>query len=189
MAWFDTADDILATLSFDSVAANPIWSVDGAVELPFLGGMRTELAEPATAMEDPNGYAAIRVIGQPAATEFVIAPTDTDGESVETTDELLTILDEGGAEVTEIDAAEIDGIEARVFDFGSVSQQTLLFRAVDSEAPWRPPPRGRLWVVEHPERGLVLITAEAYVDPDNAFPLALAQTEPIIDSLEFIDLG
>ena len=46
-----------------------------------------------------------------------------------------------------------------------------------------------MWLVEHPDRGLLMIIAEAFDDVDDVFPVILAQTEPIIESMEFIDLG
>ncbi len=46
-----------------------------------------------------------------------------------------------------------------------------------------------IWLVEHPQRGLLMITAEAFENVDVAFPIALAQTEAIIGSLEFIELN
>lgn len=47
----------------------------------------------------------------------------------------------------------------------------------------------RLWVIEHPERGLLVLTAEAFENVDVNFQLSLARTEAIIESLEFVDLG
>ncbi len=60
---------------------------------------------------------------------------------------------------------------------------------MQAETGWNPPPWGRMWLVEHPERCLLMITAETFRDVDDVFPLVLAQTEPIIGSLEFVELG
>ena len=34
-----------------------------------------------------------------------------------------------------------------------------------------------------------MVTAEAFTDPDEVFPAVLAMTEPIVESMEFIELG
>lgn len=187
--WFNTADDILATLAFGSVGRNPVFETAGEVELDFLGGIRTELGNPAVVVEEPQGYGAIAQPGEPGDTEFLSAPNDTDGNSVETSDDLLALLEDGGVEVAEIEGTEIDGFEARVFEIGSPRGRPMLTRSATTEAQWTPPPRGRMWVVEHPDRGLQVITAEAFTNPDVVFPTILAQTEPIIESMEFVELG
>ncbi len=186
--WFDTADEILATLAFGEIAANPIQDADGVVELPALGGIRTELAQPAVVIREPAGGVRIAPVGQPGDSEFLIAPNDSAGQAVETIDELLAVLETGDVEITELEPTEIDGLEARVLDIGSVTERGLLTRTASTDALWFPPPRGRMWAVEHPERGLLIITAEAFIDPDEVFPIVLAQTEAVIDTLEFIEL-
>ena len=188
--WFDTADDFLATLAFDAVGPNPVFEADGSVELSFLGGIRTELVEPAIVVEESGGFGSIGPAGQPGDAEFLIGPNDRNGNAVETTDDLVTLLQDADVETTEIDPTSIGGLDARVFEIGlGRPGPPLLSRTPATGPAWSAPPRGRVWLVEHPERGLLVITAEAFAEPDAVFPVILAMTAPIVESMEFIDLG
>ncbi len=187
-AWFDTADRVLATLAFGDVGPNPVLlAMPGSIEMPFLGGIRTELAQEAMVVDDPVGRIAL--LSDPADTEFLTNPLDLDGNTLESADQVVTVLAQSNTEVRETEPAVVGGLEARVFELGSSSSPPTLKLTPKAEGGWRPPPRGRMWLIEHPDRGLLMITAEGFADVDRVFPLVLAQTELVIQSLEFVELG
>ena len=188
VAWFETANQVLATLAFGEPGKNPIEPLSaGANELEFLGGISVDLPTDLNAVYDPAGRLAAD--GQ-YTTEFLLNPRTFEGEVIENADTLVAHLETTSVAVTEIEPTVIDGLEARVFDIGIPGNPspTLMFFD-DASAGWAAPPRARLWVVEHPDRGLLVVTAEAFWEPDDIFPIVLDQTESIVESLEFIDLG
>ena len=188
--WFTTADTILSTLVFGDVGPNPILGASrGPIELPFLGGIRTELSDGSFATRDPGNLDKIVLSDWEVHTGFLTTPLDSTGNVLETPDDLVAALEQSDTLVTEIESAVIDGIDARVFDIASTSTQPMLRLTPDDEYGWAPPTRGRMWLIDHPDRGLLMLTAEAFENVDMIFPLVLAQTEAIIESLEFIDLG
>ncbi|MBT8241840.1 MAG: hypothetical protein KJN63_11495, partial [Acidimicrobiia bacterium] len=188
--WFDTAEAILSTLAFGDVAPNPILDLPpGPVELPFLGGIQIELPEGAFAIRDPQSFDRIVPYSWPGDTKFLISPAGAAGNPLDTSDDLVAVL-RGSADVDEIALATIDGIEARVFNITGTTSSAPTFQLSPGEKTgWHPPPQGRVWVIDHPDRGLLMITAEAAENLDIVLPIALAQTEAIIESLEFVDLG
>lgn len=187
--WFDTADAILSTLAFGEIAPNPMELMPaGQVELPFLGGIRTELAEQAVAFRNLDSHSTIRPAEWPADTDFLASPVGYGGNVLDTPDNVVTELEDSGLVVIEIESVVIDGIDARVFDIAGNSSRPSLKRTTDDNTGWWAPARGRTWLIDHPDRGLLMITSEAFTDVDNVFPIILAQTESIIESLEFIDL-
>ncbi len=187
--WFTAAEGILSTLAFGEVGPNPILDAQpGAVELPFLGGIRIDLAEGSYAIRNPGGFDQITLAEWEAVTEFLANPFDGEGKAVEAVAELVTALQTANVEVTEIEPTLIHGLEARVFDIGgSASEQPALRLDPDADGGWRAPTQGRIWVFDHPERGLLMVTAEAFENIEIVFPLALAQTQAIVNSLEFIE--
>ncbi|NNF55554.1 MAG: hypothetical protein HKN03_14060 [Acidimicrobiales bacterium] len=188
--WFDTADTILSTLAFGDIGPNPILDLPaGRVELPFVGGVRTELSGGSFAMLDPQGFGKIVLGDWEVHSGFLSNPLDSTGNVLETPDDLVAALEQGNETVTEVESIVIDGINARVFDVASASTERTLMLTRDDGKGWHSPARGRIWVIDHPDRGLLMLTAEAFENVDMIFPLVLAQTEAIIESLEFIELG
>ena len=180
--WFETAESVLSTLAFGEVGPNPL-SIQGpgSLDLPFLGGVRFELGEEAFVTRDRIDRVLHR--SEPAETDFVATLYDSEGNLLETTDDLVAAFEQAGSEINEIEPATIDGLAARVFDFGSPRGGELLIRP-DSRANFFVPGRGRMWVIEHPDRGVLMISAEG--PNEQYFETALALTEPIIESLEFV---
>lgn len=190
VGWFEAANEVLSTLAFGDIGANPVSTAGGPTELTFLGGIRADLAEGSIVIQEPGGFGATTPDpAHPGDIEFLLAPNDASGSPVTTTDQAIEVLEAANVEVTEIDAAEVGGLATRVLEIGSAAGPPLLTRAPDTEVLWTPPPRGRLWLIEHPDRGLLVITAEAFAEPDTVFPVMLAEAESIIASLEFIELG
>lgn len=186
LAWFDTAEEILTTLAFDKVAPSPVLaSQPGFVDLEFLGGVRLELTDGLYAISDPGTYGRVVLQEWSANTAFLTTPLDLEGNPVLTSDALESLLRATDAEVSEIEAVEIDALPARVFDLADPRQTPVL--AVPEGAEWQIPQQARIWLIEHPERGLLMITSEPTDRADVVFPLNLEQSEAIIASLEFVD--
>jgi hypothetical protein len=186
--WFDTAESVLSTLAFGEVEPNPVINAPaGAIEVPFLGGVNFTLAEPALVLQEPLGVGAIRLYDQPAAVEFLINPTNIDGNALNTPADLIALLEGAGVEVIPAEPTTIDGVATQVFDIGTNESMVLLNRSPESELDWRAPERGRIWLIEHPERGLLMINAEAGGDIDTTFPTLLEFVEPMLTSMEFVD--
>ncbi len=188
--WFDTADEILATLAFGDVGPNPISSTPaGTAELPLLGGMRVELLAETVVVQGFPSFGFIPLDDEPADTEFVTNPRDLDGNALETADDLVGVLIDGGTNVTEVDSTLVGGIEARVFEVSGSGRAPLLFRNAEDARGWFAPPLGQLWLLEHPERGLLMINAESFDGDETVLQQVVEYAEQILGSLEFIDIG
>ncbi len=189
-AWLDTASQIVETIAFGEDQPNVVaLEPPGPVTMPFLGGITAELSSELFVIDDVFGRVANRT--EPGVeAEFLLNPRTAENKLLESTDDLISHLETNGAVINEIESTVIDGIDARVFDLGIDANGTgpiIMPRA--EGGGWAVPPQARLWAIEHPDRGLLMITAEAFWEPDTNFPIILEQTEPIIESLEFVDLG
>ena len=176
--WFDEADDILATLAFGEIAPNPVRRVAaGALELDVFAGISLEPPDEVVVVEPFEGFARIFPpgvgvrdqqlpgLGWRGDVEFLTRPLDTSGVEVTTIERLVTLLEDEAAAVTELDPVDIGGVEARTFDVdsGGIPNVVLKVRADDlvrSEFGWESPRIGSLWAIEHPDRGLLLVSAE-----------------------------
>ena len=109
-----------------------------------------------------------------------------------TTDDVVAELTRGGAELTELDPTTIDGVDARVFDitFDDPGAILLRFSPLDLADPmfgWDAPAAGRIWLIDHPERGLMMISTQAFDDVDAMLPTVNQLGDAIVRSLTFID--
>ncbi len=187
-AWFDSAEDLLSTLAFGDVGPNVVTLAPaGRATAPFLGGIAVELPGELFIVDDLFGRIG-HLTEAGVEAEFITNPRTMDSDLLGTTDELVAHLEANGVVVDELEPTTIGGLDARVFDVGANGTGPII-RPREEAGAWAAPPRARLWAVEHPERGLLMITAEAFWDPDTNFPIVLEQTQPIVDSLEFIELG
>ncbi|MFN3218742.1 MAG: hypothetical protein ACE367_19785 [Acidimicrobiales bacterium] len=189
--WFDRIEDIVATVAFGDPTPNPILEYPaGPVELPFLGGIRIELSTPTVVFGGGAGGLADTTVlrsGRFGGTDLITNPSEPDGTPLTTTTELLSVLEASNVDIEATEPTSVGGLDAQTFDItGGLRVPALTFGA-SGEPGWLAPPQGRMWVVEHPERGLLIITAGGSTDPDTAYPTIVAQTEAIVDSLEFID--
>ncbi|MEZ5379555.1 MAG: hypothetical protein R2733_23845 [Acidimicrobiales bacterium] len=185
--WFDTADDVLATVAFDEPQPNPVIEIQGPTELDLLGGISFVVDQPMVVERGSGGYGTIKEAYLPGGSELLIAPNDLEGHPIATTDDLVDVLADAKLVVTELDPTVVGGLPARVFDVASSNGPPVVTRSAISASAWLAPPRGRMWVVEHPERGVLVITAESFLASDEVFETALAQGEQIVESLEFIE--
>ncbi len=190
--WFATAEELLTSLAFGDIQPNAVIAASpGAIELPYLGGISVELSEEMLVLQNFDGIGRIGPEGWPGDTEFLLNPLDSDGNAINEPDDLITILADAGAVVTELEPTVIDGIETWVFDVASAGSfpQPVLRLADANEKGWRPARRGQVWLLDHPDRGLLMVHVEAWGNVDVFFPETLARMEPIVESIEFIELG
>ncbi len=190
--WRELSREMVATIGFGTVGANPVSTISaGIVELEFLDGIRADFPEEEIAIADAGRFGRVRLGDWLAETAFLARPSNLDGEALETADELAAALEDFSALVGEADPTMIDGFEARVFDIADAGQDTpsrALFVDGETERAWLLPTQGRLWVVEHPDRGLLVITAEVSTSVGAvAWPRILDRTEQIVRTLEFIE--
>ena len=161
----------------------------GTVVIPALGGVAFELPETSFIFQPVDGFTAVALSDQPADSELVRVAVDMTNAPLTTTDDLVAILSDNTTSLTELDATTIGGLEARVFDLEANIREDILKISPDEEGGWTPPRQGRIWLIEHPERGLLMVTAEAFENVAETFPRILARTQTIVDTLEFVDLG
>lgn len=185
--WFEAADTVLATVAFGEVGANPVSLAEGTAELEALGGIRVSFDQPMVVDRAAADFATVKVANAPHGMEMLTNPVAVDGTDLPTVNDLIGALDAAGVSTTEVESVTVGGEDARVFDIGSPSGSPALRRSAVSSAEWFAPPRARLWVIEHPDRGLLMITAEAYVQPDEFFEPALEAAAPVLASLEFVE--
>jgi len=187
--WFATAERVLSTVAFGDVAPNPLELYPaGPAELPMLGGVSIELFEDTQILEDTRGFFYIPSDFVPGGVEYLVNPLDLDDAPYGTTDALVDGLDARGVDSAKIGSATIDGFDARVFDIENRGREAEIMMSPDAELGWFSPPTGRLWIVEHPERGILILTAWG-AGPDAATikDEAIEYQERIIEVLEFSD--
>lgn len=189
-AWFDEADAILSSLVFESIEPNPVRRMPpGAAVLAVFDGISVDLPEAVVIVEPFDGFARIFPPNLGGDVEFLTRPLDTDGVEVTTTERFVKLLADEAAALTELEAFEIGGFEARRFniDSGRLPNVVLKARTADlvrSEFGWESPSEGHLWVVEQPDRGLLIVSAEALDGPEAIEPLR-AWTDELLRTLAF----
>lgn len=185
--WFETADEVLSTFALDDPAPSPIFSPPaGPVDLAVLGGTTLELETEAVVFQPGSDYAVVYLEVAPAWTTLVSTPATVDGAAIESTDELIEALRGGGVEVTEIAPTMLGGIDSRVFDIRGVSFDVIR-RGEEDERTFTSPPAGQLWVVEHPDRGLLMITAEAWSDDEAFVEASVARATALLSTVTFTE--
>jgi hypothetical protein len=193
IGWFDTAEDILSTVAFGAVAPNPIVLASaGPVEDPIFGGIRFEFESASAVMPVGEGFIRVGSDVGPVAIEILVQPTPTPGLAFETADAVTDFLIGYGVDVVEGDVELVGGFEARAFDLQSSRIFTALGINEETTDGWFVPAKAKMWLVEHPDRGLLMITASTYErtsSADQIFAPVLASGQAIVDSLEFIELG
>lgn len=188
-AWFDQAELLLSTIDFKPTEANPVRQVGaGSVELDVFGGVVLEMPEEVVLVEPFEGLARVLPGSVDGRVEFLTRPADVDGIEVTTVDELLRLLADQAIDVAEKAPLTVDGFEARAFEVtaGEFARVVLKSRVEDFDRPesgWRAPRAGHLWIIEHPDRGLLIVSAEGS-GPGDA-ETSGAWTESVIERLDF----
>ncbi|MEM7285836.1 MAG: hypothetical protein AAF480_05755 [Actinomycetota bacterium] len=188
-AWFDEADNILASLSFGPIEPNPVRpDRAGSVEIDAFGGLSVELPDEATVVEPHQGFARLIPSGLTGDVELLTRPLDVDGIEVTSTERLIEILEREAALITELPSTSIGGEQARIFsvDSGPFARVVLKTREADlarDEFGWASPRLGHLWTIEHPVRGLLILSTEATTQEQA--DAVFAWTRDLASSLEF----
>ena len=187
LEWQARAREIVGTIGFGPIEPNPVSNVaSGVAELASLDGIRIELPNEELLVMDSGRFDRVRFGNWAAETTFAARPSTLDGQVIATADELSDLLSSLSALVDEVEPTTIGGFEARVFDIEG-SAERAFFVDGEAETAWLLPTQGRLWAIEHPERGLLLISADIGLSTSApAWPFILERTELIIASLEFI---
>ncbi|MGI9606542.1 MAG: hypothetical protein ACR2P0_10430 [Acidimicrobiales bacterium] len=191
IAWLDEADGILDSLEFESIAANPVRrATAGTTALAVFDGISVELFEETVVVEPFDGFARMLPPNIGGDVEFLTRPLDIGGVEVTTTERLLQLLEDEAVKLTEVDTPDVGGFTARTFEVESGPFPNIVLKAraadlVRTEFGWEPPHGGHLWIVEHPDRGLLIVSNEALVGPEVVEPLR-SWTEEILESLDFI---
>lgn len=189
--WFDEADLILATVKFETTEPSPVLrAAAGPVELDVFGGISIDLPEDVMIVEPFEGFARFIPTDIAGDVEFLTAPLDTDGIEVTTTDRLLQLLTDQGVDLTELESPTIGGFDARTFEvhsgqFPKIALKTRIADLARPEFGWESTHRGHLWIVEHPESGLLIVSAET-LDTGSTTAAALRPwTDNLLRGLEF----
>lgn len=195
IVWFDRAEELLSTLAFGEVETNPVRRLPaGPTDLPALGGIEIAFAQEQTVFQTWNdrGYLATEFGSSITALGFASAPRSLTGEVFATSDELIATLTDAGIELTEGEVTLVGGIETRTFDYTSTDAREIFFKFSEIEVSaigfgWEPGLAGRLWTIDHPERGLQVISAKAFGAIDSQLPELLTNSEEIIASIQYVD--
>lgn len=114
------------------------------------------------------------------------------GSPIDATD-LVARITVNSDEVIEVGSVSVGGLSAQVFDISGGSGYINVKWHPDSNPTqglgWFLPPRARPWLVDHPDRGLLMIAAETWEEGDESSPPIVATAEEMLASLEFIELG
>lgn len=200
-AWFERADAVLDTIAFGDVEPNPVqWLEPGTNQLHALGGVSATLPDNIAELTNVRqrmtnkwagrGFAFIPITDQPGSVYFIDRPHDIDGNPVASPDEVIDILTAAGGEVTELETTTIDGVEARVFDMTSTDVGAIAFRfspldILDPSLGWDTPAAGRIWLIEHPERGLMMMSTHAFDKVDTLLPIVNELGQAIVETMIF----
>lgn len=202
--WFPRAEAILDTMAFGDVTPNLVTRlVDGTNQLPSLGGIEVTLPDAATLTNDRSrhtgswsgrGFWTIDLSDLPGVVYLSDRPHGFDGLPLESADELLSLLEAAEVTAVEADAVTIDGVEARVFDLTAdpLNVFDIAFRFSPDDLAreffgWDVPAAGRMWIIEHPDRGLMTISTHAFDAVEATLPLVNTLGETIVGSLVFVD--
>ena len=189
--WFDRAQMFLDSVAFGEVSPNPSQFIGpGQVSVGALGGIEGDFVDNRQVFSMWAGRGLTSVGFYPpeeSVIEFVDAPLDTDGRRYETSDEFLADVEEQGIEVAELAETTIGDVPARVVDISSARPPFIAHASeveVGTPVSWEVGD-GRLWLIEHPERGFQAIGAQASNDVD--LQTAIDWFEAMIPSIRYVE--
>ena len=199
--WYGRSDAVMDTLAFGDIAPNPVQTlVPGLDQLTAFGCV--EISVPDNIAELTNGrsrlfhpwngrgLAVIPITDEPGLIFFSDRPHDLNGDPLATADEVVDEFTEAGAELTELDATTIDGVNARIFDVTTSDVSAIMLRfspldVKDDFLGWDVPAAGRIWLIDHPDRGLMMLSTHAFENVDEMLPVVTELGEAIVGSLTF----
>ncbi len=186
VGWFDTADKVLSTVALGDVAPSPLLKTRGGVaSLPFVGGVEIDVPNQMHAVRLPGQIDRLVATGWDAEVAFLSELSDLNGNRIQTADQLLGLNILAGFEVVEGSQTVVGGLDARMVDVVGDASQPVLRAGLENPADWLAPRRARLWLIDHPEQGLVVISAQARSNSDIAFPVVSDLTDLLLPSLRF----
>ncbi len=189
-AWFETSNAVLASVAFGEPTTNPVRELPaGRVDLELLGGLSLDLPDTRVIVQPRAGHGFVRFPTVQGGVEFTETPLTFDGEPLETAEALLAELDAAGFEITPLPDADIGGLAATVVDLEGPANEILLRRdeldVGTGGNGWWSPANGRMWLIEHPDRGLLIFGAFAYAPVGDPLAEVLPWTEAILPTIEF----
>lgn len=197
VAWFDRADAVMETIAFGDPSPNLVTPVTGdeATVLDALGGVEVTFPDDRLFTEmwtDRRYYAIPFWDGPPMVVDIAEAPIGLDRTPLASADDAVAAIEAFGVEATELEPTTVDGVATRVFDLNASEPGVIVFEnsELDFEEDrfgWDVPAAGRVWMIEHPERGLMIVGAKAYDQLETALPEITAWTKQMVDSIRFID--
>ncbi|MDW3179978.1 MAG: hypothetical protein R8J94_21495 [Acidimicrobiia bacterium] len=201
--WYERSDAIMDTLAFGEIAPNPVQPLtSGPNQLAALGGIEVGLPDNVAELTNGRarlinqwsgrGFHRLQVTDEPGAVYFADRPHDNDGNPLTSSDDVVTELAAAGIELTELETSTVGGVETRVFDVAStdVGAIPIRFSPLDAAVDylgWDTPAAGRMWLIEHPDRGLMMISTHAFENVDVMLPVVNELGEAIVGSLTFLD--
>ena len=158
------------------------------VEIPALGGIRFDLDNRLFVTQSEHEHHFITMEGE-VDCELMIVDRDGDGNPVTSAEELIAAVSMNGGTWRELRPKKLGRFPARVFDIQRPTAQfypsLMAVGAVEEEDGWSAPRAARLWISQT-DRGLVMISAEAFECP-HELPPVVTTGEVIVSTLEFID--
>ena len=189
--WLDVAGEIVNTIGFGDLGPNSIRVAEaGTFELDVHDGITLTSDVPFVFNSDWGGSSALAQLSwRVRDVEFLTRPNGIDGNPIASSDNLITYLEEQGFPVTELDGTTVDGVETRVLEVGADRFLDALSRTSDTSVNFAPSPRARWWVTDHPDRGLLVTTAELWdsTGSEEQFEEVVAWGELLVSSLEFVE--
>lgn len=162
----------------------------GTIRLPELGGIKFELEGDRTIRQD-RAYTILDFDGDDQRSEInlVAARATPDDVLITNVDELLTAMNDFvKADLLELEPVETSIGVARTFDYEwdrDLQDGSSFIQA--GEGAWGPPlPVGRFWMMET-ERGVFLVTVEAFDRDDSLYAETIAAAETLLATIEFVD--
>ncbi|MEZ5225955.1 MAG: hypothetical protein R2710_04585 [Acidimicrobiales bacterium] len=183
--WFDTADDVLATVAFDEPQPNPVIEIQGPTELDLLGGISFVVDQPMVVERGSGGCGTIRGLPargigvahrtqRPEGTPSPRPTTWSTSSLARSWSSPSSIQPSSGASGPRVRRREFERSARRG------AERHLGVGMACSAA--RPDVGGRA-----SRKRVLVITAESFLASDEVFETALAQGEQIVESLEFIE--
>ncbi len=201
--WYVRSDAVMDTLAFSDIAPNPVQAIlPGPNQLDALGGIEVSLPDNLAELTNGRsrlvnqwtgrGFHRIQITEEPGAVYFADRPHDNDGKPLTSSDDVVAELTAAGVELTELEGITIAGVDTRVFDVTStdVGAIPIRFSPLDISVDflgWDAPAAGRVWMIEHPDRGLMMISTHAFENVEDMLPRVNELGEAIVGSLTFID--
>lgn len=202
-SWFPRADAVLDTIAFGDVSPHPVQPLDfGSNQLVALGGIDVDLAaDLAELIEGPyglalydryngRGFSFVMLPRQPGVLFLAEEVYSLDGTRLSTPDEVVQILIDADNEVTELDPITIDGAATRVFAQRSTNVWDIPFAYSpldigEQRLGWDTPASSTIWLIEHPDRGLMLMSANVWEDDEESRRLTDKMGWAFAESLTF----